>query len=127
MRSEGRTNDINPLLSLNATAAILAAAILHPSYSTFVLFLNWECKKQRVKAATEEERTQKGDWLKLPRSILPNCVCVCLDAWCVSGLLDVCMCTFNSMLLYDFCFCSVEDLSHFLVVFEVGKSKPVIL
>lgn len=78
MRSEGRTNDINPLLSLNATAAILAAAILHPSYSTFVLFLNWECKKQRVKAATEEERTRKGDWLKLPRSILPNCVCVCV-------------------------------------------------
>lgn len=42
---------------------------------------------------------------KLPRSILPNGVCVCLGAWCVSGLLDVCMCvcTFNSMLLYDFC------------------------
>lgn len=45
-----------------------------------------------MKAAIEEER----DEFKLPRSILPNrvCVCVCLSAWCVSDLLvvRVCMC-----------------------------------
>lgn len=49
---------------------------------------------------------------------MPNRACVCLSAWCVSDLLVVrvcmCVCTFNSMLLYDFFFPpSVENLSHF--------------
>lgn len=46
-----------------------------------------------------------------------SCVCVCLSAWCVSDLLVVrvcmCVCTFNSMLLYNFFPPSVENLSHF--------------
>lgn len=49
-------------------------------------------------------------------------MCVCLSAWCVSDLLVVrvcmCVCTFNSMLLYDFFPPSVENLSHFVVVSE---------
>lgn len=73
-----------------------------------------------MKAAIEEER----DKFKLPRSILPNrvCVCVCLSAWCVSDLLVVrvcmCVCTFNSMLLYNFFFPLQWRICHTLVVSE---------
>lgn len=75
-----------------------------------------------MKAAIEEER----DKFKLPRSILPNrvCVCVCLSAWCVSDLLVVrvcmCVCTFNSMLLYDFFFSLFSGESVTLWLYQKG-------
>lgn len=53
---------------------------------------------------------------------MPNRACVCLSAWCVSDLLVVrvcmCVCTFNSMLLYDFFFPLQWRICHTLVVSE---------
>lgn len=67
-------------------------------------------QKKNEKAAIEEEQTPM-ETLKLLLSIFAKlCVCVCVH-------------TFNSMLLYDFFFCSLEDLSHLVVASKnFGKS-----
>lgn len=52
--------DINLLLSLYATAAIVVETILHPSHSAFVLSLKlWMQKKKKCKAVTEEEQLDR--------------------------------------------------------------------